>query len=391
MTDWLHAYIDETGTNTLDTSKNGVSKYFICVAVIIDPKNVDHISNHLDGVAEKLCGGAEIASKSIGGKIKRRSKFLNELTNLKFGYFGLLIRKDAVFKESGLKHKQSFYKCINKMLYERISKSGRPIKIIADTIGGKDFMDSFEGYLEEQLKPDLFFDYTHEFRDSSKCRLIQLADLIAGTLSQCFEPEKRTPDTIKFRETLTPFELDIDVWPPKRGEYNAIVSAGAESPVDDQLKAALITRVYRLIDTKGTSKDEIELMQVHVLRRLLFAWEFEGHKLISSDRLIHLLAEQGFDPISKRAFTKNIVGRIRKAGIIVAGTLKGYRLAFSESEIGDYLEHNKSIIEPMLARLAEARKSVRMDTANRIDIFHDERYQLLAQLVDCSSIVEDPE
>ena len=33
---WLHAYVDETGTNELDVTKPGVSRDFICEAV--DPE-----------------------------------------------------------------------------------------------------------------------------------------------------------------------------------------------------------------------------------------------------------------------------------------------------------------------------------------------------------------
>jgi hypothetical protein len=33
---WLHAYVDETGTNELDVTKPGVSRYFICEAVDLE-------------------------------------------------------------------------------------------------------------------------------------------------------------------------------------------------------------------------------------------------------------------------------------------------------------------------------------------------------------------
>lgn len=388
MTNCIHAYVDETGTNELDTTKAGVSKYFICVAVIVDEREVADLTLHMEAIAKDLCGGAEIASKKIRSNSKRRRKFLAELSGQKFGYYAILIRKDAVKKESGLKHKKSFYKCINKMLYERITQSGRSVKIIADTIGGQDFMDSFDGYLTNKLKPDLFFNYTHEFADSAACRLIQLADLIAGTLAQCFEPSKRTPESVEFREMIRPFEFAIDSW-PRLAETTDDEGTAPIQPNAD-ISEALLTRVQRFIQKEDAQQDEIERMQVSVLKMLLFAKEFEApsKQFISSDQLRISLAEQGLKEISKRAFTKEVIGGIRLKGIIIAGTKNGYKLALNEHEISEYLDHNKSIIEPMLARLAEARKTVKLDTANQLDILSEDPYRLLAKLVECASIQE---
>jgi len=388
---WLHAYVDETGTNELDTSKSGVSKYFICVAVIVDDSAVANLTTHLDNIANELCGGAEIASKNIRNNHKRRKKFLERLNGQKFGYYGMLIRKDAVPKESGLRHKRSFYKCINKMLYERVSQSGQSLTIIADTIGGVDFMDSFDSYLKRKLKPDLFFRYEHRFEDSSASRLIQLADLIAGTLGQCFEPSKQPTEAEDFRKLLGSFEMAIDVWPPKRS--SSVDEASSKRFANSPLTEALIRRVERFIHDQDNSEDATVKAQVSVLKMLMFAKEFEppGNRIISSKQLISSLVEQGHRELSVRAFTEGIIGGIRQKGIIIAGTNHGYKIAFHEDEIREYLEHNKSIIEPMLARLAEARKTVKVDTANEIDILSAKRFQLLGKLVDCSSIVDDPE
>lgn len=383
--DWLHAYVDETGTNDLDTSKAGVSAYFICVAVVVEAERVEALTLELDRIAQRLCSGAEIKSSVIGGNHRRREQFLEAISGLDFGYYAMIIRKEAVWKDSGLQYKRSFYKCINQMLYRRLTRSSRKIRIIADEIGGRDFMDSFEGYLKRELKPDLFFEYDHQFSESRQTRLIQLADLIAGTLSYCYEPEKQGEHRGRYRQLLAAKEQGIDAWPPASIPKEA--NESHPTAAEDSLRPHLMARILRFISEKEHSQDPNERMQVSVLRSLLFAREFEqpSQQLISSDRLMQQLMDQGFEVTSKQAFTKNVIGGTRMDGVIIAGTRSGYRLALSGADIRDYLDHNKSIIEPMLARLWEARRAVKQDTANDVDIVSNPPYQILGKLVDCLS------
>jgi hypothetical protein len=384
---WLHAYIDETGTNELDVAKPGVSRFFICVAVVLESSGALGMIQHLDSVAKELCSGTEITSKRIGGDHKRRLRFLERINDLPFGYYAMVIRKNSVPEESGLQYKRSFYKCINKMLYRKLASGGRSIKIIADTIGGADFMDSFQEYLNRQLKPDLFSDYTHEFRDSSECRLIQLADLIAGTLAQCFEPEKRGEHSTQFRRILSGKELGIDTWPLEFAESEFIELNQDNSEAKIDISAPMLRRISNFINAREESEDPIHKMQVEVIRMLRFAREFEesSRQRIHSDELMARLAHQEFEEIGKRAFTKEIIGGIRLEGIILAGSQSGYRLALTLDEIKDYLEHNQNIIEPMISKLSKARQSVRHDTANAVDILGNEPFRLLAKLVESAS------
>ena len=76
MNTWLTAFVDESGTNELDTSKPGVSNLFICVAVLVDAAGLDVTGAAVRKLSQDLCGGAEIASKRIAGNHERRLKFL---------------------------------------------------------------------------------------------------------------------------------------------------------------------------------------------------------------------------------------------------------------------------------------------------------------------------
>lgn len=385
QTPWLHAYIDETGTNELDVSKQGVSNYFICVAVVIEETNAENFVQSLDQLAHDLCSGAEITSKRLGSDHDRRMKFLERIKDFPFGYYAMVIRKDSVPEESGLHYKRSFYKCINKMLYRKLVSGGRSYRIFADTIGGQDFMDSFKDYLTRQMKPDLFSDYTHEFRDSATCRMIQIADLIAGTLGYCFEPNKRGDHSLQFRNVLAAKEMGVDTWPLEY--FNPESASLSQSRPTVDFSIPVLQRISQFIQAREESTNPIHKMQIEVIRMLRFAIEFEhsSRQLICSDELISRLRKQGYEDISKRAFTKDVIGDIRMHGIILAGSSKGYKLALTLDDVTNYLEHNKNIIEPMIAKLSKARQSVKLDTANAVDILEAEPYRLLAKLVESAT------
>jgi hypothetical protein len=108
MSSNLTVFVDETGTNELDSDKPGVSHLFICVAVVVDDTGLTATDAAIRQLSTDLCSGAEISSKRIGGDHKKRLKYLERIQNLPFGYFALVINKDRIPKDSGLQFKPVF-------------------------------------------------------------------------------------------------------------------------------------------------------------------------------------------------------------------------------------------------------------------------------------------
>lgn len=380
---WLTAFVDETGTNELDSTKNGVSHLFICVAVVVNDADLALAESKMKEISQKLCGGAEIKSSRIGADHQKRLKYLSEIKDLPFGYYALIINKDGIPNASGFKYKRSFYKNINRMLYQKLQRSGNNLRIIADEIGGKDFMGSFVPYLEENGLPSLFTRFEHCFAKSTQTPMIQLADLVAGTLSYCFDQGKACDYSSHFRGILRSKEVAVQCWPLQ------IISIPEHKPTsedgwDAHLKATATNRAISFIEKHNNSIDIDSAMQASVLRQLLFAQEFEERdkQAIFSDKLIEQLQSEGFEKLSRQAFSSRVIGKIRDSGIILSGSNDGYRLALSTSDIQDYLNHDRNIMEPMIYRLLQARGTVKLDTANHIDILDHSNYSRLKKLAD---------
>lgn len=382
MNPWVTAFVDETGTNDLDADGPSTSHLFICVAIIVDDVSRAVADTGMRQLSAELCGGAEISSRRIGSDHKRRELFLSRVAGLPFGYFALVINKDRIPKDSGLRFKPSFYKYINRMLYERLATGGNNLRIIADQIGGADFMASFRPYLEGFGLPSLFLDCHHSFADSASTPLIQLADLIAGSLTYCFDPRKACPQGVRFRTLLRSREIGVQWWP-----WETLADAAPSLPrgtPDVLLRSTLRSRVVRFLNEHEASPDLDHQMQAATLSRLFFAREFDDRKsqAIVSDALMARLRDEGFEELSKQAFQSRVIGKLRDAGIILAGSTDGYRLALTVADIQDYLNHDSTIIEPMLARMLKARETVKLDTAGSYDVLEPSPNALLRNLAD---------
>lgn len=385
MNSWVTAYVDENGTNDLDSSKPGVSHLFICVAVIVEHDAHGIASSGVQQTSKDFCGGAEISSRRVGGNHERRIRFLKRLCALPFGYFALVINKDKIPKDSGLQYKRSFYKFINRMLYERLLKNGHNLHVVADEIGGKDFMDSFVPYFQQKGMPGLFEQFDHKFACSAETPLIQLADFIAGTLSYCFDSDKKCSESYKFRDFLRNREIAIQCWPWEV----APISPAADPPlsIDKVIRERMIQRVSGFLEEHENSPDAERRMQAFVLSNLFFARQFEDRErqALVSDELIRRLTQEGFTDLSKQYFQARVIGKIRDEGIILAGSNDGYRLALSVEDIEEYLGHDKNIIEPMLARMLKARSSVLYDTGQKYDVLCKPEYHSLKLLANTFS------
>lgn len=382
MNTWLTAFVDETGTNELDSTKRGVSHLFICVAVLVDSNERLAIEAALRKISQDLCGGVEISSKRIAGDHQRRLKFLERLIELPYTYFALVINKDRIIKDSGLRFKTSFYKYINRMLYLRLAQPGFSLRIIADQFGGEDFMNSFRPYLNSRGLPDLFNNCTHNFGDSALEPGIQLADLIAGTLAYCFDPKKKCDQSPLFWKLLSPHAAGIQIWPWTLAPE--LPPPPPDSAPDVHLENQLQVRVQCFLTKHEDSTDMDRQMQAATLARLLFVRHFEDRdrQAIVSDILIEHLVHHGYEKLPKQAFQSRVIGRLRDDGIVLAGTADGYRLALTEADIQDYLDHDRTIMEPMLRRMNIARETVMLHTTGRYDILAQPQYQTLKKLAE---------
>ena len=124
-------------------------------------------------------------SNKISKNHDRRVKLLSEISKLDCKFFPFVCDKAKLANENfkGLQFKQSFYKFLNNIIDTELTKAYSKLTIVLDATGSNDFIESFTKYMKAKvIIPDLFDESEIQLKDSKSNSLIQVADIISGTL-----------------------------------------------------------------------------------------------------------------------------------------------------------------------------------------------------------------
>lgn len=369
-----YVFVDERGSPTLKDPTP-----YVLLGIFIHEDKLEQAQIQIDKVAREMFSGGEIKSSKIGSDHNRRIKVLHELKKIDFKYIALIVDKNSLTE--GFNYRRSFVKFVHKFLYQRISNWYGNIEVICDEHGNKDFMKSFKKYFQKSNIDDLFSNsFEHSFQDSKNQRLIQLADVIAGTTySQYIDNTISKEFVHKYHEILNPKKLAIALYPPHK-QIDWVSEFEVSGEHNNQVIAKkMIAIVQEFIDKNNNNFDEDTRAQIIVLNTLLK--EAISQKSVTpyfAYALMEVLNTAGLF-YGKRAFTSRVIGQLRNKGIVITGTKKGYKLALGIDDVQGYLNHDASLIFPMLYRLKKANETFFVHTD--MNIFQDEKHQILEQLI----------
>ncbi|MDK2818948.1 MAG: DUF3800 domain-containing protein [Spirochaetota bacterium] len=350
----LHAYIDETGTNALNFDTDHVSQYFVCLATIVDEDLMLTVRNSILELKQELNMQPEHELKSKKLRSKRRTIALQKIQKLPIQFCAFVVDKKYLKQDSGLSYKKSFYKYINRVFYQAIFANTKKMDLVihADKIGSDEFQEEFSSYLNNYTQRTLFDDtnWTHEFVDSKESEIIQISDIVSGTLTKYIDKnfsgnfEKICYDMIKNQF------INIHYFP-----YKILPSINTTVKDEEifnyqQKKCDYFFRDYR---EKQENDYRIRIEVLELLINNTFS-----DQIINSSNLISYLESVVNCKINHRFLTTNIIGKIREYGIIIVGTKKGYKLATSTKDVDEYIKHDENIIYPMLKKLLAAKNGI---------------------------------
>jgi hypothetical protein len=385
----VYAFIDEYGNSALSLDKEGTSSFYIIVAIIIDEKQKEILDDKLKDIQKKYFGESEIKSSRLGKIDEKRIKILSAVADFSFSWMALVVDKSQIDDSSGLKFKRSFYKYLTRQFYYHVGLDKiNNLHVFADKIGTDDFMAGYKTYLTNHLslfeqKP------AFDFMDSKDSVHIQLADLIAGTLARIYDPKLKSENSIQFYKLLSRQMISIHGWPLRFSKFQRALlqqpqNLRDDSKWDDQIERMVLIKVRQYEMQYSDSEEELNQMRIVVLRYLLFYSGINDNpqkRYIVADILRQRLVKEGFvEAEDMNRFYTKIIAPLRDAGIIIAGSSKGYKLAICYKDICEYLNHDTNLILPMMNRLQIARSVVKHATTSQLDILN--KYNALQQLVD---------
>lgn len=277
----------------------------------------------------------------------------------------------------------SFYKFMNNIVHNELRKAFQKLTIIADEIGTNEYMESFCKYVNaRQDIPSLLGETNFSFENSKNDVMIQLADLISGSLAYVYDKHKQNEANPSYIKILEDKIIRIEQYPKTFNNYTVSDSALA-SEYDLEIANLCYTQAVKFINKYEYSDDSDTQAQIIILKYLLFRFmNNDTRTYIFTKELIHQLDGTTLSNISIQGFRLKVIGKLRDKGVIIASSNKGYKIPSKKSEIIDFINHDASIVIPMLARLKKCRDLVKIATVDEIDILSAEEYIDLKQFFD---------
>ncbi len=382
-----HIYIDEFGNNGFDFEKQGVSTHFILTSIIVNPEDVDEISQSSEEIREGLHLKDELKFSSFKKKFHNQQIFnekllgiCNTLKRLNLQIICFVFDKRKIFEDSPIRnYKKTFYKFLNSKLYDELWSRFQSLRIEADEHGSRDFMDEFKNYFHKKSgisQDDLFCPYEFRFRNSIDSPLVQLADFVAGLFSIGFDEKAKLDIYESCFALIEEKVITIEEWPYS---YEKLIDKKVNllnsSEINRTISVGSIRKCRNYISDNIESNEEYCVERMIVLKRLL--WEFRNNikaKYLTSSDLIECIAEQTGKRFTKHEFMHYIIGHLRDSEVIISSSEQGYKIPTNEADIYSYVNRSFSNIDPMMNRLKVCRKEILKLTGGELDILSQEKF-----------------
>ena len=376
------AHIDEFGTNSIETHKDGVSSHFLICATLIKEENLIPAKKIIEEVRKTHFQNSEIKSSNVKRtKHTRRLTILNELNQIDFTIYVIVVDKKGIDSE-GLSIKESFYKYFNKLLVTDLNRINNKITFIADQIGSAEYQKSFQKYIENKVTQFDLFNETKlfEFSDSKENNLVQLSDFVVGSLAKCFDKKHCQENSSEYL-TLLKYKLNVRFWPNNIANY---LRTDIETENFDPKIAELSLNLVKDYIAKHENKIETDITaQIYLLKYLMLIQKVSPHYFIQTDELMDKLKNEIGLEYSVRLFRKNIIGNLRDNNvIIVSSNSGGYKLPVNKSDLTEFVNRYNSILQPMISRMKKCRDSILLGSMNEIDILEYPEYESLKEIIE---------
>lgn len=379
-----YAFIDEFGAFGFDFDNSGCSSHFIVVAIVVNEKDLPTVSDGIEVIRKKFFQTGEMKSNKIGKNHSRRMAVLNELKQLPFHIFSIVCDKRKIYENSGLRYKQPFYKFINNIVHQELRINYSSLVITADEVGGNDYLSSFAEYVRSKEIPlDLFDNSLFKFENSNHNIIIQLADMVAGSLAYNYDAHKTVEsDGHNYKSLLDNKILRIGYFPETFDTFN-VNQIGINPDYNPEIADICYRKAKYFIETNKSSDDVEIRQQIAILNYLLFRFMNKStRKYIPTKELINQLAYLGYEKLSIQTFRTKIIAKLRDKEVIISSSSGGYKIPSTEKELYDFVNHGKSIIMPMMSRLKTCNDVIKMGTNGSIDLFERAEYHSLSKMFD---------
>ncbi len=375
-------YIDEFGNTHLDLSKKGTFSHFVYTSVIISEEHETKAREVRKEICKKFRLGDNIKSNNIGDKkyFQRRLDILQYLVdNLEFTIDVLVIDKSKIdIEKGGLRFKKVFYKYFQKLFVSKYNEIFESYDIYPDKVG-TDFVTELEDFIRTNtINLDLFNpDRTYKLSDDIKDeKLVQLADIIAGSLGRIFcssHSNERMQEIYNILHT----RLTVQHFPFKTNYQIKLTE-------EDKEKNLLVKKLNQevlenYINSTNYKKDHLK---IRLLDFLSLQNRMSPQRLVPSYEIVDYL--KNFTMQMSDEKLKMLIRDLRYQGLfIISHSGKpGYKLASSYDDIIKHFNHFMRYVIPMLEKIKVINEKMSNTSFNDLNpLEKDTRFELIKNLI----------
>lgn len=365
------AYIDECGGYGFDFSKERTAKFYILTAVVVENDKVDKL--HADFEEIKRTNGlsnTEVKSSSLSDN--RRSRMMSQLLPIEFRIVVFIADKQKFHENTPLTdYKPVFIKNMNSRMHSMLYHAYPKLKILMDETGWPEFRESFKKYvIDHRGQTNLFNEYDFDFINSKDEILVQLADLISGSIMKSLID----PSSPNYLEMLRG-KITAERRFPEEYEPYWDSTKTKDYKYDSTIYSLAVKCARDFIAANENEKSDEKQAQVAALRYLLFyVSSVSSTRYVYSDELIRNMEQNVGRRIKKDYLFRRVIAPLRDSGVILASCVHGYKIPISVEDIMTYLNQTTSTVGPMLHRMGICRNLIRQGTDNALDVFNDEEF-----------------
>jgi hypothetical protein len=362
-------YLDESGsTEVLETTAS--QDFYVLCCLIIDSEKIEIARDAARQIVSKHAGNGELKSSNIGSNLERRARILADVAD-RFPFYALSVDKERIWKDSGLRFRPVFYKFLHRMVYNRLKKTFTQIDIVADQYGNTDFMQSFRDYIEE--KTNIFEKF--EFAKACDVPLLQIADVIGGTIRRAFQGED-SPEIL--RQILSNDSL-LETWPPE-ATPTFVEHGRATSECDEPIRIIALNNARKYVEEHLTSEEVVDQLKAEGIRYLLYKYYEDPEQYVYRDEIVGHLNSVTREPVGKQFLSTEILGDARDEHVIIVSTDNGMKLPNCADDLYKWTQRAQSQIMPYLRRLEDARNNILL--ASSFDIVPEGRFSELNSVLE---------
>jgi hypothetical protein len=204
------AFFDEAGDASM-SGKPGQTPHFVVALVLFE----DHDQ------AEKADARMDLLRTELGLRPNTEFRFhsatptvrryvLEQLLAYQWFYQGVVIHKRRLWSPTFTLPKM-FYNYSTSLVFENAKPHLRDAIVIIDASGGLSFRHALSRYLRQKIDPKGGLIRKIKHQNSAANNLIQLADLVAGSIYRSMRADKK--DRWAYRQLIRARELRVQVWP----------------------------------------------------------------------------------------------------------------------------------------------------------------------------------